>query len=114
MEYGETDSVWSKKGATLSDKSARKEFGLTQEEIVEAIRSEKLQYKQNYMHGNPYFMLLRSEVESLVNEKYGEDYLKTKKQKNELSQVNKEIRRLKKQLKSLEEKKLELLRNIGE
>jgi flagellar capping protein FliD len=114
MDYGETDSVWSKKGATLSDKSARKEFGLTQEEIVEAIRSEKLQYKQNYMHGNPYFRLLRSEVESLVNEKYGEDYLKTKKLKNELSQVNKEIRRLKKQLKSLEEKKLELLRNIGE
>jgi hypothetical protein len=49
MYSGETDSFWSKKGATLSDKSARKEFGLTQEEIqarvspgqrrIEAIKS---------------------------------------------------------------------------
>ena len=35
------DSDWTKKGATLSDKSARTEFGLTQEEIIEAIRGGK-------------------------------------------------------------------------
>ena len=35
-----SDSVWTKKGATLSDKSARTEFGLTQEEIIKAMRSE--------------------------------------------------------------------------
>ncbi len=34
-----SDSVWSEKGATMSDKSARQEFGLTQEEIVAAIRA---------------------------------------------------------------------------
>jgi hypothetical protein len=33
------DSVWSKKGGTLSDKFARKEFGLSQQDIVEAIVS---------------------------------------------------------------------------
>ncbi len=109
-----SDSVWTQKGGTFSDKSARKEFGLTQDEIIEAIKSGKLQCKQNYMHGNPYFRLLRSEVESLVIEKYGKDYLKKKKLKNELSQVTKEIRRLKKKLKSLEGKKVELLENIGE
>jgi len=109
-----SDSVWTQKGATLSDKSARKEFGLSQEEIIEAIKSEKFQYRQNYMHGNPYFRLLRSEVESLVNEKYGKNYLGTKKLKNELSQVTKEIKRLKKQLASLERKKVELLEKIGE
>lgn len=38
-----------KKGAALSDKPARKEFGLTQEEIVEAIRGGKLQYRENNM-----------------------------------------------------------------
>ena len=27
------DSTWRQKGATLSDKSARQEFGLTQQEI---------------------------------------------------------------------------------
>jgi hypothetical protein len=48
-----TDSVWLKKGGTLSDKSARKEFGLSQDEIIEAIKSGKLQYRKNYMHGNP-------------------------------------------------------------
>jgi hypothetical protein len=49
-----TDSVWLKKGGTLSDKSARKEFGLSQDEIIEAIKSGKLQYRKNYMHGNPF------------------------------------------------------------
>ena len=107
-----TGSAWTQKGGTLSDKTARKEFGLSQDEIIEAIKSGKLEYKQNYMHGNPYFRLLRNEVESLVNEKYGNNYLKNKKLKNELAQVTKEINRLKKQLASLERKKAELLENI--
>jgi hypothetical protein len=34
----ESDSEWQRKGATLSDKTARKEFGLTQAEIVTAGR----------------------------------------------------------------------------
>ena len=34
-EYGE----WNRKGATLSDKTARKEYGLSQDEIIEAIES---------------------------------------------------------------------------
>jgi hypothetical protein len=32
----EGESIWLQKGATLSDKSARQEFGLTQQEIVAA------------------------------------------------------------------------------
>ena len=46
-------SIWRQKGATLSDKSARQEFGLTQEEIFGAMRAGKLQFQQNSMHGNP-------------------------------------------------------------
>ncbi len=107
-------SAWTQKGSTLSDKTASKEFGLSQNEIIEAIKSGKLEYKQNYMHGNPYFRLLRNEVESLVNEKYGNNYLKNKKLKNELSQVSKEINRLKKQLASLQRKEAELSENIDE
>ena len=61
---------------------------------------------------SPYFRLLRNEVESLVNEKYGNNYLKNKKLKNKLAQVSKEINRLKKQLASLERKKAELLEKI--
>ena len=85
MYSGEGDSVWSKKGATLSDKSARKEFGLTQQEIIDAIKGGKLQYRTNYIYGNPYLRLVRSEIEALVDEKYGSDYLKKKKVKKELA-----------------------------
>jgi uncharacterized protein involved in exopolysaccharide biosynthesis len=108
------DSNWTQKGATLSDKSARKEFGLTQEKIIDAIKSGKLQYRQNHIHDNPYFRLLRTEVESLAKELFGEDHLKNRKLQNELSQVNKEIRKLKKQIKTLEERKAGLLRSIVE
>jgi len=56
----EGDSIWSRTGATLSNKSARQEFGLTQAEIVAAIRTGKLQFRQNNIYGNPYLRLLRS------------------------------------------------------
>ena len=42
----EDDSIWARKGATFSDKSARQEFGLTQEEIHAAIRAGKLQFRE--------------------------------------------------------------------
>ena len=109
-----SDSEWTKKGGTLSDKSARKEFGLTQEEIIDAIRNGKFQYRQNYMHGNPYFRLIRSEVEAFVTAKYGNNYLKNKKLKNELAQVNKELKRIKAEIERLEQRKVRLLEEISE
>ena len=69
----EDNSIWTRKGATLSDKSARQEFGLTQQEIIAAIRAGKLQFRESNMHGNPWFRLLRHEVEALVAEKSGQD-----------------------------------------
>jgi len=108
MGLEEANSIWSKKGATLSDKSARKEFGLTQEEIVEAIRGGKLQYRQNNIYGNPYLKLVRSEVESLVEEKYGSSYLKKKRITKELAQVNKELKEFKTKVISLEQRRTEL------
>ena len=56
----------------MSDKSARQEFGLTQEEIIAAIRTGKLQVRESNMHGNPWFRLLRHEVEALVRGKSGQ------------------------------------------
>ena len=106
-EYG--DSVWAMKGATLSDKSAQKEFGLTFQEIVEGIRAGKLQYRENNIYGNPFLRLIRKEVEALVNEKYGDEYLKNKKLKQELAEINKTLRQLKSQTLSLEKRKAELL-----
>lgn len=114
MYSGKADSVWSKKGATLSDKSAIKEFGLTQNQIDEAIKDGKLQYRINYVFANPYLKLVRSEVEALVDEKYGRKYLKEKKIKKELAHINKEFKMLKAKKASLEQRKAELLLSIDE
>ena len=63
-----SESQWLKKGATLSHKKACKEFGLTEDEVIQAIKLGKLHYRQNYAHGNPYLRLLRVEVKSLAQE----------------------------------------------
>jgi len=98
-------SIWTIKGATLSDKSVRDEYGLTQAEIVLAIKTGKLQYRINYIFENPYFKLIRTEIELYINEKYGSEYLQTRKLKTELEQINKKLRSLKNQTKTLEKRK---------
>ena len=64
---------WQRKQATLSDKTAREEFGLTQDEIVQAIRAGKLDYRRNSVYGNPFLRLLRREVEALVKNTRGDN-----------------------------------------
>src|SRR5580693_6761229 len=75
---------WGRKDATLSDKTARAEFGLTQDEIIAAIRAGKLQYRHAEMHGNPWLRLLRREVEDLVSARRGERYLREQQARTEL------------------------------
>jgi hypothetical protein len=112
------DPTWQHKGATLSDKTAREEFGLTQDEIVRAIRAGKLQYREGSMYGNPWLRLLRREVEALVRKNRGENYLKDRQAKTELAHINRELRRLKGQIARLEERKSKLIaipeRSAGE
>lgn len=110
----EDNSLWTRKGATLSDRTAQKEFGLTQEEIVEAIKIGKLQYRHNSLYGNPSLKLLRNQVEKLVIEKYGTDYLKTQQTKTELRKVSTEIRSLNRKISQLEKRKKELLEALDE
>ena len=105
---------WSQKGATLSDKSARQEFGLTQQEIFAAMRAGKLQYREASMHGNPWYRLLRHEVEALVTEKGGQDHLHKKKLQKELADLNKEARKIKSRLKIVERRRAELMEELGE
>ena len=105
---------WTHKGATLSDKSARAEFGLTQDEIVAAIRAGKLQYRQAAMHGNPWLRLLRREVEALVSVRHGEVYLRERQARTELARVNRELRQLRAQLATLEERRSVLRAELGE
>ena len=107
------DSEWQRKGATLSDKTVRKEFGLTQDEIVRAIRAGKLHYRVASMHGNPWLRLLRREVEALVKKKHGDDYLKDQQAKTELAGINRELKRLKIQIAALEERKAKLMADVA-
>jgi hypothetical protein len=110
--YGD-NSIWIRKGATLSDKSARQEFSLTQQEIIAAIRAGKLQFRESNMHGNPWFRLLRHEVEALVREKGGPGYLHKKKLQKELADINKETRKLKTRMTALERRRAELMEELG-
>jgi 50S ribosomal subunit-associated GTPase HflX len=104
-----TESLWHKPGATLSHKNACKEFGLTEGEIIEALKVGKLQYRQNYAHGNPYFRLLRDEVQSLAIELRGTEGVGDQEVKHKLTKISREINSLKRKLSSLEKQKLELL-----
>ena len=106
------DSMWSRKGATMSDKSARQEFGLTQQEIIAAIRAGKLQFRECSMHGNPWFRLLRHEVEALVRDRSGVDSLHKKKLQKELADLNKEARTLTTRLKTIERRRAELMKEL--
>jgi hypothetical protein len=112
-EPADLDSEWLRKGATLSDKTARKEFGLTQNEIVQGIRTGQLQYRVNSAHGNPFLRLLRREIEALVKKQHGANFLKERQTNTELAQIDREVKRLKRQLAALEERKSQLVAAIG-
>jgi len=107
------DSEWQRKGATLSDKTARQEYGLAQEEIVGAIRAGPLHHRHNSIYGNPFLRLLRREVESLVKQKHGADYLKAQRTKTEVDRINRELKRPRTQIAALEEQKTHLTANVA-
>ena len=105
---------WGRKDATLSDKTARAQFGLTQDEIIAAIRAGKLQYRRAAIHGNPWLRLLRREVEELVSTLHGERYLREQQARTELKQVNRELKQHRAQLSALEERRAALLSELAE
>jgi hypothetical protein len=91
MDYG---NEWVREGATLSDKTARAEYGLTQDEIIAAIDAGKLQYRTAETHGTLWPRLLRREVVDLVRTRHGERYLSERQAQTELKRVNRELRQL--------------------
>jgi hypothetical protein len=109
MASTDDSAVWVQKGATLSDTTAQKEFGLRHEDILAAIREGKLQYRHTTLYGNPCLRLLREEVECLVHEKYGSEYLQERNARTELGKVQTEIRSLQRKIAQLEKRKAELL-----
>jgi hypothetical protein len=112
MDY--PDAEWAGKGATLSDKTACEEFGLTRDEIIAGIRAGKLQYRPSSIYGNPWLRLLRREVEGFVRSERGEGYLRERQARTELASVNRESKRLRRELATLEKRRTALLSELGE
>ena len=107
------DEEWGRKGATLSDKTARSEFGLTQDEIIAAINAGKLQYRTASMRGNPWLRLLRREVEELVRSRQGEQYLRERQARTELARIDRELKQFRAQLAALEKRRAALLSDLS-
>ncbi len=108
------DEEWRRKGATLSDKSARKEFGLTQEEIIAAIDAGQLQYRVSVIHGNPWLRLLRRELEALMERTHNDRHHRQRRAKAELARVNRDLKQLRAQVAALEEQRAKLLADLQE
>jgi hypothetical protein len=105
-QYGE----WTRKGATLSDVSARKEYGVDSDFVVKGINAGKLEYREGAVHGNPYIRVLRSQLEAYIAEELGDDYLRTWQEKTELRAINQEITKLRKRLDELAARQAEIER----
>ena len=103
-EYGE----WNRKGATLSDVTAEKEYGVSRDFIIKGIQAGKLEYREGVMHGNPYFRILRGQLEQYIAKELGKKYLMKMKNQAELCKIKKEISALKRRLGELNSRKAEL------
>lgn len=104
---------WGRKGATLSDKTARKEYGLTEDEIIDAINAGSLDYRVGSVYGTPWFRLLRREVEHLVEVRRGRPYLDERRAKAELAKVDADLTRLRGDVAVLEERRSKLLAELS-
>ena len=109
-EHGE----WNRKGATLSDVTAKKEYGVDRDFIVKGIRAGKLEYREGAIWGNPYLRLLRSQLERYIAEECGAKKLSSSMNRTELRKIRKEMIALKKRLRELETRRTELENQTGE
>jgi hypothetical protein len=103
-EYGE----WSRKGATLSDVTAGKEYGVDADFIVKGINAGKLEYREGAVHGNPYIRVLRRQLEASIVEGLGDDHLRSWQAKTELREIRREMAQLRKRLDELEARRAQL------
>ena len=103
-QYGE----WNRKGATLSDVTAKKEYGLSRDFIVKGIRAGKLEYREGAVWGNPYLRVLRSQLEQFIAEELGADHLSSGRNQTELRKIKKEMADLKKRLAALQARRADL------
>jgi hypothetical protein len=103
-EYGE----WNQKGSTLSDVTAKKEYGVDRDFIVKGIKAGKLEYREGAIWGNPYFRILRSQLEKYISDELGKNYLVKVKAEFELRKIKKNISVIKRNLNLLQIRKVDI------
>ena len=103
-EHGE----WNRKGATLSDATALKDYGVNRDFIVQGIQAGKLEYREGAIWGNPYTKVLKSQLERYIVEQLGASYLANRTAQTDLRKINKEIAELKKRIQELQVRKDEI------
>lgn len=108
-EYGE----WNQKGATLSDVTAHKEYGVTREFILAGIRTGKLECREGAVGGDQYLRVLRRQLDSYIEEQLGSEYLTDRKTRTELSKIDRDIADVQKKLAALQARKAELEAAVG-
>ena len=109
-EYGE----WNRKGATLSDVTAQKEYRVNRDFIVEGIRAGKMEYRNGVIWGNPYLRILRSQLEQYIVEELGAEHLSNSTNRTELRKIKKEMANLKKRLAELQTRRTEIEKSMSE
>ncbi|MGR3317333.1 MAG: hypothetical protein ACUZ8O_02475 [Candidatus Anammoxibacter sp.] len=107
-EHGE----WNRKGATLSDVTAEKEYGVDRDFIVKGIKAGKLEYREGEVWGNPYLRLLRSQLEQYITEKLGADRLSYSNNQTELRKIKSDMTKLKKRLNELQARRTEIEKQL--
>jgi hypothetical protein len=108
-EYGE----WNRKGATLSDVTAKAEYGVNRQFIIKGIQAGKLEYRDGAIWGNPYLRILRTQLEQYIADELGKRYLMKVKNELELRKIKKEISDIKKRLSLLQTRKLEIEKSMS-
>jgi len=103
---------WNRKGATLSDLTAKKEYGVDRDFIVKGIRAGKLEYREGSIWGNPYLRLLRSQLEKYIADQLGQNHLSITKNQTELRKIKREIANLKRRMSELEARRIDLENQI--
>ena len=104
-EYGE----WTRKGATLSEVTARREYGVDSDFIVKGINVGKLEYREGAIHGNPYIRVLRGPLEAYIAEEVSATIMCVGPQeKTELREIKREVAQLRKRLDELVARRAEI------
>lgn len=107
-EHGE----WNRKGGTLSDVTAKKEYGVDRNFIIKGIEAGKIEYRDGSIWGNPYLKVLRSQLENFIVAEFGPEHLTRIKNEFELRMIKKQISETKKKMNALEFRKKELESSI--